>query len=48
MNQISAENVEQCDLLDGAARGLPAGVPLDMGGQYNSATPGLAASRLAG
>ena len=48
MNPISAEKMKRCDLLKGAAHRLPAGVPLDMGKQYNSATPGLAPSRLAG
>src|SRR5215469_1884697 len=48
MNPIQAEDVERCDLLNGAAHRPPAGVPLDMGEQYNSTTPGLAPSSLAG
>src|SRR5215475_707814 len=48
MNPISAEELEQCDLLNGAAHRPLAGDPLDIGERYNSATPGLAPSRLAG
>jgi hypothetical protein len=40
MNPIPAEDVERCDLLNGAAHRPPDGVPLDMGAvQFCNAGP---------
>jgi formate hydrogenlyase transcriptional activator len=47
MNPIHAEELEQHDLPNRASHRLLAGGLLDMGKRYNSATPGLAPSRLA-
>src|SRR5215469_3923572 len=48
INPIHAEKLERHDLPNRASHRLPAEGPLDMGERYNSATPGLAPSRLAG